>query len=399
MIRHISLPVVALACLPFPALAQGASETGVCGQPLALTQMHGDVIAPGFSDISLVLKPQRSEPAYLEFEVGERTDITLETLTRDVDPVLSVFAEGGRVVTWDDDGAGNLDARAAATLEPGKYCAQLRLISTQPVSTATVVLLAFEGLPPDPAAVENEEAAAMCADPGQTPVLSDNLRAGDVQVGQGNVTYAAQLGGFRITLPETTSLEIDALSEMIDTVLTVRDADGVLIAENDDHQDMSGSNSRISQSFSAGDYCLLVRPYSESEGPFTVSVTALGGASGTATGGLTIPEDGGEPFEDLGTLDTGILESSTYGNDHVLWVAFENDAASSVQVDGMSMNGEFSLFVFDADGTEIQSANSATSAVASMTLEGLAPGRYFVAIADAEMASGVPMRHIRIQRN
>lgn len=399
MIRHFSIPVAALACLPFPALAQDASATGVCGQPTALTQTHSEALTPGFSDISLVLKPARSEPAYLEFEVAETTELTFETLARDVDPVLTLFGEGGQMITWDDDGAGNLDARISATLEPGKYCTQLRLISSQPVSTATVVLLGTDGLPPDPMAAENEAIAAMCADPARAPVLSDNVGAGDTFTGNGNVTYAAQSGAFRISLPEAATLRIDALSPSIDTVLSVRDADGALVTENDDHQDMSGGDSRIEQSFAAGDYCLVVKPYSESEGTFTVSVTGMGGAASSTGTALTIPEEGGEAFEDLGTLDGGILESSSYGSDRVLWVAFENDATASVQVDGMSMNGEFSLVVFDADGNEIQASNSVTSAVASLTLDGLAAGRYFVAIADAEQAAGVPMRHIRIQRN
>ncbi|WP_128255749.1 pre-peptidase C-terminal domain-containing protein [Falsirhodobacter deserti] len=272
MIRRLAASMAAFAAISAPAFAQD----GACGQPVALTQQLGQTIAPGFSDISEILRPKRSEPAYVEFEVTEPVDVTLETMGRGSDPVLVLFGAGGQIMDWDDDGAGNLDARVSASLQPGTYCTQMRAIAAEPVTDAMVVLIGYEGLPPDPADEKADAIAATCADPRRSPVLADALRPGEAPSAQGAIDPASSLGSFRLTLAEPATLQVDATSASFDTVLSIYDLNGARLWENDDHPDVEGSDSRIREPFEAGDYCVVVEPFSGTGGEFSIAVTAEG---------------------------------------------------------------------------------------------------------------------------
>lgn len=276
VIRLVGASTLALCAFALPALAQDGP--GACGQPALLSQPAGVAIAPGFADLSLILRPERSEPRYVEFEVTEPTEITLETLARENDAALTLYDAEGRVVAWDDDSAGDLDARVATTLQPGRYCAQVRMISAAPVDNPMLVLVGSEGLPPDPVVAEQEEVTAVCNDPARTPMLAENLPAGTVPRTEATIDPATSLRSYRISVAEQTVLQIDAGSQTFDTMLAVYGADGAGLWENDDHEDVTGSDSRIRETFEPGEYCVVVRPFGTSEGPFTLTVTAEGGA-------------------------------------------------------------------------------------------------------------------------
>ena len=281
MIKMTCLSAATFAALAVPAFAQDpstGSATGSCGQPSALSQALGVTVAPGFADLSMVLRPARAEPTYLEFEVTESTEITFETMARDNDAVLTLYGTDGRVVAWDDDSAGNLDARLATTLPPGRYCTQLRLLSAAPIASPLAVLLAYEGLPPDPAVAANEAVAAICADPARSPVLADGLAAGGTPEADGTIDVTSGLAAYRLSLAEAATLQIDAASQTFDTILSVHDMGGGLLWENDDHADTQGSDSRIREAFEPGEYCVVVKPFSGTGGSFSLTVDAEGAA-------------------------------------------------------------------------------------------------------------------------
>lgn len=388
----------ALALFTLPAFAQDAA-TGVCGQPSALTQKLDQPLQPGFSDLTLMMRPERSEPGYVEFEVTEPVDLTLETMARGEDTVLTLYNAEGRMITWDDDGAGDLDARIGSTLQAGSYCVQMRLIGAEPVSAPMVVLLGAEGLPPDPYAAANEETAAICADPARTSVLAEGIRGGDAPMVNGTMDPATMMQSFRISVAEPATLQIDAMSQMFDTVLSVHGADGALMWENDDHEAMPGSDSRIREPFEPGEYCVVVKPYSDGQGAFSLSVTAEGEAQQQLSQGVRVPQAGdGVAIEELGVLEDAVLESQTLNRDQTLWTAFETDSAGAVKVEGLSVTSSFTLRLFDAEGTELQSAVSGGSVAAGAIETELEAGRYIVGLTNDDASNGMKMRQVKIRR-
>lgn len=359
----------AFTCLAVPALAQDA---GVCGQPVALSQPMSAAVKPGFADISQVLTLRRGEPAYVELDVQETTEITFETMTRDVDPVLALFDASGQVLTWDDDSAGDLDARVARMLEPGRYCVQARTISADPAETR-VVLLGYEGVPPDPAAAEAEALAARCA-------TAPELATGAAVTGTVDASGGAP---YRMTFAEDGPLRLEARSQAIDTILQLLDADGTLIAENDDHADMPGTDSLIETRVAAGDYCVLVTGYSESQGAFSLQASASDMAAPVPDG-----------VEDLGLLADLPLEHRVLGADAVLAVAFTLDAPARVAIEP-TVAGASTLSVSNDAGEQSVDLEAGMPPV-ELDLDA---GRHVVILQDADDLGGLRVRGLRITRN
>lgn len=383
----------------FPALfAAPAFAQGACGQPAELTQKLPTALSPDFAEVTLITRPLRSEPAYVEFEVTEPTELTLQTLGRGIDTVLTLYAADGRMISWDDDSAGDLDAQLGATLQPGTYCAQSRLISAEPAADAMVIVLALPGLPADPAAAEQEAIAATCADPNLTPVLAEGLVGGETQSVSGSIDPSIGSQSYRVVLDAPAQLRIDAGSPEIDTLLTVRNADGELLFENDDHPEMPGTDSRIAESFEPGSYCVTVAPYSDGTGTFTLALAAESTAGVGVSQGVRIPEAGdGAAIEELGALD-GPLESKTLDRAQTLWTAFEVTDAGPVTVEGVSVTSAFTLRLFTEAGDLLrETVSSGTLASAEMAAE-LEPGRYLVGLTNDDTGDGLKMRQIKLRR-
>lgn len=382
------------ALLAAPAFAQDA---GACGQPIALTQKLPTALSPDFAEVTLVTRPVRSEPAYVEFEVTEPTELTLQTLGRGIDTVLALYAADGSLISWDDDGAGDLDAQIGTTLQPGTYCAQSRLLGGEPTSDAMVIVLASPGLPPDPLAAENEAIAATCADPNLTPVLAEGIAGGETQSVTGTIGSSGSQS-YRVGVDAPVGLRIDAGSAEIDTFLTVRDASGALLFENDDHAEMPGTDSRIAESFEPGEYCVTVAPYSEGSGSFTLEVSAESASGAEVAQGVRIPEAGdGAAIEELGTLETA-LESKTLDRARTLWTAFDVTAEGPVTIEGVSVTSSFTLRLFTETGELVQEEISSGSLASAEFVAELATGRYLVGLTNDDASDGLKMRQIKLRK-
>ncbi len=87
-------------------------------------------------------------------------------------------------------------------------------------------------------------------------------------------------GGFAkdyvITLEAGDQVTIDAISSDFDTLVTLMDASGVTVSENDDGPDGSTNSLLFARISEAGKYTVRVRSYAgEGAGPFTVKVARL----------------------------------------------------------------------------------------------------------------------------
>jgi hypothetical protein len=252
-----------------PALAQGI---GACGQPLALTEVVAGFLSGEFEPVRRFLEVRRSEPRYLEFSLDAPSDVTLRTESTGGDPTLTLYDQNGRMRTWDDDSGGDLQALISESLPAGTYCAQLRPAGSSPVEFEVTVVVLEPGLRTAPGT------AGPCSDPAAVRDLALNLSSPVAPVTFDGVTDGETgLGDFRITLSEMLSLRIDAASSELDTYLTVLDAAGNIMGENDDFE---GLNSRVDVTLPAGEYCVSVRDFGYSSGPFTV---ALAESDGTDT--------------------------------------------------------------------------------------------------------------------
>jgi hypothetical protein len=118
----------------------------------------------------------------------------------------------------------------------------------------------------------------------------------------GRVSLDTAQVAWRLSLAEETPLLIDAVSNDIDTVLTLYDAGGNPMYENDDHADASGANSRLAEALPAGDWCLAVRPYDAAATGNVLVVVAAPGPDVVLGGGAYFGggDDGGLGGADMG---------------------------------------------------------------------------------------------------
>lgn len=302
---RFALPAVALAAAalwpPAPVQAQAQQEatpmtlpTGSCGQTLGLTHLFAlpiDQRPPA----SVILSMARFEPRFVEFQVSARTELRLQTSTpagSDSDPFVIVYDTRGEVVEYDDDGGDGWNSDLTLTLDPGAYCAQVRIIGLPPQEAVDVTLaLGVAGggtggggggqigggqIGGGGGAANNPFAGDPSLPCGDSAQLQRTALASGF--GSRSLTGSVPQNGradWLVSLSAPLSLRIEASDTSLDTVLSVYDTGRTLVAENDDGPNM-GTNSQVVQALAPGDYC--------------VSVTGFGGAGGNAT--LAFHEEG-----------------------------------------------------------------------------------------------------------
>jgi len=121
--------------------------------------------------------------------------------------------------------------------------------------------------------------AAGTVTPGQT--VTGTLHGGSCRLSDGR--WAAP---WQLTLSAAAALRIDMTSSQFDTYLIVTDADGRIVALDDDGG--IGTNSRLTQHFAAGSYTVWATTFMAGEsGAYQLSVqpAAGGGTAGSTAGG------------------------------------------------------------------------------------------------------------------
>jgi hypothetical protein len=199
---------------------------------------------------------------------------------------------------------------------------------------------------------------------------------------------------FSLNISEPVELRLDARSSAIDTVLELHDASGALLADNDDGPD--GTNSRIETALGPGDYCVTVRGFGDSAGPFDLTVVPAGMEPPVIDVEPPDPATASE-IEDMGILGD-VVRSYTIGGEATLWASFALDAPASVTVNGMSVSSDFSVAVFAEDGTVVGEAGPVAALSPADVVGDLGAGSYLVALTN-HGASGTILRQITVTRN
>lgn len=397
-----------------PAAAQVTGRLGACGQPLALTAVIPVPLEADFGQASLPVELPRSEARYVEFTLASAQSVVLLTRTRNGDPVLTLYDATGTAIGWDDDSAGNSDAYIATSLEAGSYCAQVRVLGSDPIDGAVSFAIGTSdealGFAPPPSMIA--DSLGPCGD----PALTDDLVGispgfGSLAIGSATRPETGR-AWFRLNLDSPQALRIEAVSDVIDTVLELWTEAGDYVTENDDDPEL-GSGSRLLVNLDAGGYCLVLRGFGDGQGDFTLTLAEdAGGAyaepftSGDANGASASDALAGGPapdavVEDLGALGDAALTSRTVNADPVLWAGFTLDAPATVGIGGTSLSGDFEVVLYDAAGTALGgtrgegSGGGTTQAAFDIDL---APGSYRVGMA-IDMAWGQTLfRQISVAR-
>lgn len=379
MIKPISTAVAtslfALAALP--AAAQDANlcgGSGANGQWLGGDETSSDLsTAPSYVEqMALVL--MQNEFVGL-FSVSQAGDYRIEAAGRGGgDTVIDVRDANGVIVASDDDSGGDAASRAETFLDPGTYCVSMRSFDGSPLTGFVRA-----------GRMDQEPLTAGFASPpgGGGSGECDLATAQPLTLGQPVANAWAAQNTYSLTLDAPMSVTFTAENETADPILTLLDANGNWLAENDD---FDGLNSRVdmAEPLPAGQYCIQLGLYGDENVPITVTAKEYDAQEVLmnlyARGDAAPPLDGSYPVEMLGELQTRLREDVNVSGD-ATWYAFDVYEGGLVLVEAIAQgSGDPVLTMYDDLGRQVGYNDDAGGTLNSLLTVRIQPGTYLVAV-------------------
>jgi len=104
-----------------------------------------------------------------------------------------------------------------------------------------------------------------------TTEINDTLTIKDIPTGQGGFAR-----DYIVSLEEGDQITIDAVSDEFDTLVTLMDANGIIVSENDDGPDGTTNSLLFARIKEGGQYTVRVRSFAgEGAGPFSLKLARL----------------------------------------------------------------------------------------------------------------------------
>jgi hypothetical protein len=379
MIRPIStaLATSLFALAALPALAQDANlcgGVGVNGQWLGGDEASSDIATSPAHIEQMALVLMRNEFVGL-FSVSQDGEYRIEAEGRGGgDTVLDVRNASGEIVASDDDSGGDAASRAESFLPVGTYCVSMRSFDGSPITGfVRAGRMDQEPLTAGFAAPSDEGGFGEC----------DLSAAQSLTLGQPVANAWATQNVYSFQLDAPAAVTITAENEAADPILTLFDASGNWLAENDD---FDGLNSRIDMAdmLPAGQYCVAVDLYGDESLPITVTAKAYDAMEVQlnlyARGDASPPLDGSYPVEALGELQTRLRKDVNVGGD-ATWYSFDIYAGGLVLVEAIAQGqGDPVLLMYDDLGRQVGYNDDNDGSLNSLLTVRVQPGTYLVAV-------------------
>jgi len=308
------------------------------------------------------------------FSVSDPGTVRIEAASRGTgDTVFDLYDGSGITVASDDDSGGNSDSRAELALVPGTYCVALRSFDGSPLTGFVRV-----GRPEHPPLTEGL---------GPTPVAP---RASCDLAAAAPITLGAPLSApvettpyYSLTLDQPTALSLTAENQNADPVLTLYDARGDWLAENDD---FDGLNSRIdmAEPLPAGQYCLALDALGDTTLPIVTTVSEYDPEevmwSLYSRAEAAPPLDGSYPVTDLGPVQTRQRTDANV-DEEAAWYALDIPESGLLLIEAIAQGqGDPVLTLFDDLGRQVGHNDDSGGSLDSMLATRVQPGTYLVAV-------------------
>ncbi len=374
---------------------------GLLGAGASLSDATRSVPAGGRSDWTLVLDAPM--------------EVQIDAASTEFDTILTLFDQRGGMMAENDDFPGlGTDSRLVEELSPGTYCLGVRgfgggggalvLTAQSLAAAAPAPTPAPTPAPPAAPVAQDVTSGSDFAGPGGM-ACTEAARTGDfgsfdVATAPRNATVRIPPGGradWRLTTTAPLDLRLTAESPEFDTVLSLYDAGGVMLAENDDAPGGGTTDSLLDWRLEAGSHCITLRGFGSQGGTGTVQVALAGAASPAVPPLAPAPQPGGllpgagETVEDLGAL-TDRLEASALPGPARWWVAFEVAQPGAVRIDAINLGRGFTASLVDEAGSVITDAGGRGGFTPVVLRPELAAGRYLLLIAPDDASDRAPRR-------
>lgn len=361
---------------------EAQSDIGAAGAPLTQSLMVSGTQGSAFAFTSS----------------AENQPVRLEAQSMAGDPGIKLTTADGDYIAENDDTPESLNSRIETNVGPGTYCVVVESIRTDDMDATVQV-----GRQDQPALLTDgysdsssggSSSMVACTAETQASTLAEG--ALDETLPNGPVSASVDgtaTGYYRFTLTQPTPLTLRATSNGdLDPYLTLYDANGGIVAENDD---ADGLNSRLdfAADLPAGDYCIGVMPLTYGAGQIQLGVEALDRDSflrqSYDRGELVPPADSDYPVEalDLATTRHTVLLNSGKSQ----WLRFEVTQPTVLIVNayGSLVGADTKLALFSQPGAVIAENDDWTSGTDSkLGPVELTPGTYLIAVSDLNSQGG-----------
>jgi len=328
------------------------------------------------------------------FSLSSPADIRVEALPADgSDSVIDLLDDSGALILSDDDGGGGLSSRGETSLSPGTYCLLTRGLDGSSASVQVRVGRTEHAALTVGATTTQEP--EICTRDTLALQLADGPLESLFPAGVTNSASATDVPFLGFTLSSPRAISVTAENADADPVLTLYDADGVLIQENDD---FDGLNSRIdvTEPLSPGYYCLGVRALSNTDAPITVSVVEFDQEDFQSAlydqGENSPPLDGSYPVADLGILETRKREDVSLGHG-VSWFSVEMFDGDLLLIEAIAVGDtDPTLVLFDDLGRKLAENDDHGEGLNSQLSARVRPGIYVIGVGQVGEESGGTVR-------
>ena len=372
-----------------PVASDAADFSSLCTDP-ARTAELGRALAPGLG--SLTENASLAPGGRQDWRLSVTADMPLQidASSAEFDTLLVLVDGDANVVAQNDDGPNGTDSQLVARLAPGDYC--LSLSSYDGLGGAVTLSMTDEMANPPAGPIETA-----CTDPSLTRDFGTALAPG-----MGTVAVAAALSpngrnDWRVEVSDAVELQFDAKSFWIDTLLYLVDANGNILAENDDG--MASTDSRIVYRLAPGRYCLALASYTGEGGeaeliisdqiePEPVDMSIIPGCSQPE---LTT-DIGQDVVAGMERLSLGVDVAAGSRRDFILNLP----VAATVQIDANSGAFDTMLRLADASDSVVAENDDSAAGTDSRIETVLGAGRYCLMLEGFAGGSGAALLGILV---
>ena len=349
--------------------------SALCSDPTMTTDL-GTAIGAGLGTITRDIMLQAGSRQDWQVTVSEDMPVQFDARSDDFDTVLTLVDENGSYIGDNDDGPEGTNSQLPVRLPPGSYC--LSLTAYEGGSGNATLTVSDEVANPPAGPI-----GTACTDPSITQDFANSIAPG---MGTQSVPVSIARNSrsdWRIEVTAPTEIQVDAKSTWFDTVLTLVDANGNVVVENDDGP--LNTDSRITRTLQPGSYCLAVAGYGGDGGEGELVISDSPEPDPVDSG--TVPGCSDPTItSDLGTtIDTGTgivsIPANIPANTRQDW---RMDVAEEVQLrmDANSNIMDTVLKLYDANGALIEENDDNPNGVGtnSRIERTLSPGSYCVSM-------------------
>lgn len=302
------------------------------------------------------------------------------------DPYIAVYDARGAEVAADDDSGGDFGSRVETSLGPGTYCLAARSYESGVTDVAAIIGRQGQAFGPDE--VDTQAATGSPAGNGAGCFASGTARLGDdldvpaLNRAPSATATAAEAPAYEFTLVEATPLSIIATSSAGDPLIRLLDADGGVLAENDDHDGLDARIDMIDP-VPPGEYCVQIDDLNGTGNDTTVSLVPFDPAADRARRlGLAefapTPEDD-VAIRDLGTLDSAVLRD-VQATGAAQWFRVALPEGGLLLTEAIGNGADPTLALFDRVGRRVGENDDGPDGLDSFLAVRLPPGDYLLAL-------------------